>query len=291
MTLIKIYSSSRCHGVAYCSTTCAKNCWKTHKKICKPSFAHIRRSILYLSSRYNITIDPTSSPPSDKPSLDLLSEASGTGFCGTMFDPTGKFSLITLTEYGQPTDTIKFTNVSDLEPPLRFLMTCGPLADITVAKGCVDEVIQMLNGALEKLRMKAVHFTPLEWAAKRGNATIVDWLCTDERTKSLIHEGCPVGWACYTGRVEIARQLVMYGADAAKTDNVLFSHSPPLLVAAENGQLEAMKYLVEELSHDINMVGPHGRGILESITSSPNWRELEGHREAYMWANSKLGRN
>lgn len=247
---------------------------------------------MYLSSKYNITIDPVSSSPSNRPSLGLLSEATGTGFCGTMLNPEPRqLSWITLTEHGQPTDIVEFRSASDLEPPLRFLMACGPLADITVAKDCVDEVIQILNGALEKLRAKAVNFTPLEWAAKRGNTAIVDWLCTDERTKSLIHEGCPVGWACYTGRVEIARKLVMYGANAAKTDQVLFSHGPPLLVAAENGQLEAMKYLVEELGQDINVVGLHGRGIIESITCSPNWRELEGHREAYLWAKRKLGRN
>lgn len=146
----------------------------------------------------------------------------------------------------------------------------------------------MTGGDICKLKMKVVMFTPLEWAAKKGNADIVEWLCTDDRTKSLIHEGCSVGWACYTGQVDIARKLVAYGADPTKTNRVLFYDCPPLLVAAENGKLEAMKYLVDELGQDINMVGPSRRNIIDSITSSPNWNEIEDHRNSHEWAMNRM---
>jgi len=49
--------------------------------------------------------------------------------------------------------------------------------------------------------------------------------------------GSPVGWACYTGQLEIAKSLVRMGADAAATDAVLWGGLPPLLVAAQNGQV------------------------------------------------------
>jgi ankyrin repeat protein len=58
--------------------------------------------------------------------------------------------------------------------------------------------------------------------------------------------GSPIGWACYTGQVEIAQMLVSYGADPGKTDIVLFWSLPPLLLAAQNGKLEALKFLVDE---------------------------------------------
>ena len=64
-----------------------------------------------------------------------------------------------------------------------------------------------------------------------------------------MYEGCPDGWASYTGQVEIARKLVAFGADSKTTDYVIFYNCPPLLLAAENGQLESMKFLVEELRH------------------------------------------
>jgi hypothetical protein len=45
-----------------------------------------------------------------------------------------------------------------------------------------------------------------------------------------------------------------------KKDNMFyFTICSPLLLAAENGQLESMKFLVNELGHDIKMVGPTGR--------------------------------
>ena len=281
--------------MAYCSTECARSCWRAHKKDCRPSSAHIKRSILHLASKYDIVIDPVSPATNNSPNAGgLLSEATGTGCCGSLLSSTpGQPSIISLTEQGQAPGVgkvIQFRNPLELEPPVRFLLACGPLANIGIARDCVDEVIRMTNGQLSKLRMQCVQFSPLDWAAKRGNADIVEWLCTDDRTKSLIDEGAPVGWACYTGQVDIARKLVAHGADATKTDNVCFWNCPPLLMAAENGQLNAMKYLVEELGQDINMVGPSGRNVIESITTVPHWREIEGHRESHEWASRMMGR-
>ena len=96
-------------------------------------------------------------------------------------------------ELPNPANTIKFRSMSELDPPIRFLLACGPLGDINVARGCIDEVISMIGGDICKLRMKSVLFTPLEWAAKKGNFDIVEWLCTDDRTKSLLPRGVP-GW-------------------------------------------------------------------------------------------------
>ena len=145
-----------------------------------------------------------------------------------------------------------------------------------------------MRGNLNNLRVPQVGFTALEWASKKGNIDTVKWLCEDERTKGMIDIGCPVGWAAYTGQVEIMRFLVAEGADPAKTDAVLWSGLQPLLVAAQNGQLEAMKYLVNECDQDITMKDRSGRDLLKSISDAPNWRDVPGHVEAHKWAKKML---
>ena len=117
----------------------------------------------------------------------------------------------------------------------------------------------------------------------KGNKDIVEWLCSDERIKCFINEGCPVGWVCYTGQVEIGRKFVALGADSKKTTCSILQSSPSLL-AAENGQLESMKILAEELGHEIKMVGPTCRNNFECIKSVPHWNEIEGHDISVRWA-------
>lgn len=117
------------------------------------------------------------------------------------------------------------------------------------------------------------------------------WLLTDPRTASLVHSGAPVGWACYTGRVEIARLLVSYGASSHATDDAMYSHRPPLLLAAENAQLESMRWLVEEQGHDIRTVrsATDNRGVLDALRHvSSAAMEDPGRRRCIQWARSML---
>ena len=111
---------------------------------------------------------------------------------------------------------------------------------------------------------------------------------TDERTKSLIHIGCPIGWAGYTGQIEIMRLLVSHGADPGKTDPVLWSETPPLMVAAQNGQLDALKFYVDECKQDVGMIDQHGKNILKHIESSPSWRDMPPHKACHKWAKTLL---
>jgi len=183
---------------------------------------------------------------------------------------------------------IHFRDFSELPPSLRFLVCCGPLPQLDLVQQCVNDAIISCNGTFHQLRFPEVGFTALEWAAKKGNLDIVKWLCTDGRTKDLIHVGCPVGWAGYTGQVEIMRQLVSYGADPSKTDNVFWCSTPPLFVAAQNGKLEALKFYVAECKQDIGMVDEEGKNVLKHIELSPNWRELDDHVETHKWAKALL---
>jgi len=184
--------------------------------------------------------------------------------------------------------SLAFKTLEDLPPVMRFLLTCGPLPELNVAKSCLQEALDEVGGDLNKLRVPNIGFTALEWASKKGNLAAVKWLCSDERTKPMVSIGCPVGWACYVGRIQIARVLVEAGADPGSTDDVLFNRVPPLLLAAQNGRLEALKYLVEECGQNIRMTDHEGRDILRSIKDSTNWRDLPDHVECHKWAKKML---
>lgn len=242
------------------------------------------------------------------PSPCVLSEVSGTGMMSILwnypgistisfppFDPSLSASKSEMTMVATQTvakirreGTISFLMFSQLPPRLRFVITCGPLPDLDVAKSSLDEALASVGGHVDKLRFDKVQFTALEWAAKKGNMEIVKWLCTDERTKGLVSIGCPIGWACYTNRIEIARYLVSCGADPGKTDVVLFNHVPPLLLAGQNGHLEAMQYLVDECGQDIHMRDTAGRDVIGNISDATNWREIPGNVECHKWAKKKL---
>ena len=235
----------------------------------------------------------------------IFSEVSGTGSVQICWCP-GSIHSIHLNNVTDPSTTIAereyashhsdrskqraipFTDFSHLTPPMRFLVCCGPLPQLNLVQQCVNDAIISCNGTFNELRFPAVGFTALEWAAKKGNMDIVNWLCTDERTKDLIHTGCPVGWAGYTGQVEIMRKLVSYGADPSKTDDVLWCGIPPLLVAAQNGKLSSLKFYVDECKQDIGLVDSEGNNVLKHIELSHNWRELEDHIECHKWAKALL---
>jgi hypothetical protein len=79
-----------------------------------------------------------------------------------------------------------------------------------------------------------------------------------------------------------------YAADPSKTDDVLWCGTPPLFVAEENGQLEALKFYVSECKQDIGFVDNKGYNILKNIELVQNWRELDDHIESHKWAKALL---
>ena len=117
--------------------------------------------------------------------------------------------------------------------------------------------------------------TALEWACRRGNAAVVRFLmdeaggmvnplgkdgcsehCSagDDKYK-FVCPFCPLAWACYTNELGIAKMLVEeYGACPAgveKTYNIPITH-----LAAENGSLHCVQYLVDTLGY-VCMHFPH----------------------------------
>ena len=138
------------------------------------------------------------------------------------------------------------------------------------------------------LRVPSLGLTALEWAAKKGNIDVVEWLCTDERTRFLVNTGSPIGWACYVGRVECAKALLRHGADPTATDAVLWGGVPPLLAAAQNGQLEALKWLVGEAGVDLRVTDHKGRGAVHHVKMAARWQDMPDHVECLAWITKNL---
>jgi hypothetical protein len=271
----------RCQCFSYCSRKCQKACFKSHKKICskiagEPAF----KARLY---------KPRSTLPT-KPST--FSEVSGIGKASIFWSATeGSPNFVMYgNDYASDAgEKLQFDDLKELTPLMRFLLTCGPLPSLAIAKSSLDEAMQMVGGdPTSQLRMPGAGFTALEWAAKKGNKSTVEWLCNNSRTKSLVRVGSPVGWAAYTGQTDIMRLLVTFGADPGATDAVLWSFQPPLLVAASNGKCESVKYLVEECGQKIGMKNPRGEGVLATVEEAPNWRALDDHKKTHKWAKKRL---
>ena len=123
----------------------------------------------------------------------------------------------------------KFSQLSDLPPPMAFLVACGAANDTNQARKTLDEHHDAALRDVTQLRLPGAGFTALDWAARKGNFEIAQWLATDARTRGLTRTGAPVGWACYTNHVELAKMLVGYGADVHATDVVFWTHAHALM--------------------------------------------------------------
>ena len=141
---------------------------------------------------------------------------------------------------------------------------------------------------MDRLLAPGVGFAALEWAAKKGRKEIVDWLCIDERTLELVHLGCPIGSAGYTGQVDIMRYLKEWGADPMRTDYVLWGNTHPMMVAGQNGELGAIQFYVNECEQEVGMVDQHGKTLLDHIEGVTNWRVIPHHVASHKWVKKML---
>eukprot|EP00980_Cylindrotheca_fusiformis_P026631 scaffold16700_cov119-Cylindrotheca_fusiformis.AAC.1 len=289
-------------GAAYCNAQCQKKHWKTHRPNCSRVSVQVQKQL----DEMNATLDDGASCPvaeresesSSLPAPGNIGDNSGLGSIAVVWNPGFTSCVhkrpmsIAETLRGpqrRPMNSVgdgivEFNDLTDLPPTLRFLLCCSLLPQLDVAKACVSEAIQLCNGDIGKVRAPNLEFTALEWAAKRGNTEIVKWLCTDERTKPLVDIGCPIGWASYAGNVEVMQLLVRYGADPRKSDRYCFDYLPPLMLAGMGGQLEALKFFVNDCKQDIRMVDGRGWNVLKHTMGTPNWQDSPGHVAVLNWA-------
>lgn len=304
--------------------------WPDHKAHCKQVAAlkSIAKELKATGSNLELR-GPSQYRLDDWRSKDMIiSDTSAIGCLNTSWMPSRGSSKLHLSWFGPKfkvvkSETIEFRKLSDLEPVLEFLLSCGPLPDLANAQRILPEALKYLDDYRPQsssdsaclMMIQPMGHNALEWAAKKGcvakpahthptllspphapptyrNLDIVKWLLTDPRTASLVHSGAPVGWACYTGRVEIAKLLVSHGASSHATDEAMYFHRAPLLMAAENGKLEAMRWLVEEQGHDIRTVqstSDGDRGVLDALRDvGPAAMEDPDRRRCIQWARRML---
>jgi hypothetical protein len=193
-----------------------------------------------------------------------------------------------------------FTDVDELYPIDQFLLSCGSLEIIERAKTALPYALHQLSisglkpdGSLPNIgdiTVRGYNLNALEWAARRGNHSIAEWLATDSRTKVMLtrSDSTPVAWACYTNKIELAKMLVKHGADSHTTTEVVFDYTPPSHLASKNGQLIALKYLVEECGHDIHECDTFGEDIRASLRRNNKvWASSAGCVAADEYAKSK----
>ena len=236
---------SRCQNVRYCSSKCQKADWKVHKVRCKALRAQ----------RVRVKAKQKADP---RPTTNMYSAASGTGFACLLRGERNSFMCGT-----NPGDNPQdFELLSDLGVVDGFCLACGPYDDLEFAKRAVAE-----HGTLIITRsvLPGVGFRPLDWAARCGNFEIAEWLLTTAPECAAI--GTPVGWACYTNKVKLAKMLVAHGADDRATSPVLFTNRSPLAVACENAQLLAIQWLINERGYDA--AGSRCLAYLESAGKTP----------------------
>ena len=179
---------------------------------------------------------------------------------------------------GKPDQVLKLQ-----PPPVETLVE----VDVPACTRLSADVMGRDVVGLGQLRAPGVGLTALEWAAKRGNFEIAEWLSTDERSRVLVHTGAPVGWACYEGHVELARMLVSHGADPMATDVVLWRAMPPILAAASKGQEASVRFLHEEMGASIHTTDEHSLGILHHIHGPEDWEQRENHVATDTYARAR----
>ena len=111
----------------------------------------------------------------------MISDTSAFGFLNTSWMPSRGSSKLALSWFGPKlkvvkSETIEFRKLSDLEPVLEFLLSCGPLPDLANAQRILPEALKYLDEYRPQsssdsaclMMIQPMGHNALEWAAKKG---------------------------------------------------------------------------------------------------------------------------
>ena len=135
------------------------------------------------------------------------------------------------------------------------------------------ELLETIDAAkMATFRIPGCQLTLLEMAARCGRADVTRLIV--RRCPALVTTGGPVAWAASSGQLGIMRELIHAGANPATEK--MHDGETALHHAAENGQLGAVQYLIEELGMSPLTLDEHGydvvcilpTGMVETLASS-----------------------
>lgn len=313
----KLMKCSRCEIIFYCSSICQKAAYPEHKLVCG-KLKEGRKN----SKKEKNTVnkgDFSISEASGTGSFFLEYHPGPRGF--SILNYSGELRWVE--EPGQffATDAAEERAKRLLGP--KFSMFCRTLREESLqlagalkrlemftsvdelnaidqrAKKTLPYVLHQINiscmnpnGTIPNIgdiTVRGYNLNALEWASRRGNFEITEWLATDSRTKVMLNrsDSAPVAWVCYTNQVELASMLVKHGTDLHATYSSVFDHKPPAHLAGENGQLLTVKFLIEECGHAIHECDTDGQDIRVLLqrnnkvcASSPGCIEVDNYTKS-----------
>jgi ankyrin repeat protein len=159
----------------------------------------------------------------------------------------------------------------------------GPLVSAAF-KGHLQLVKYLVEEAAADVRCTGPNgSTTLMLAAGGGHIDVVDYLRgrQDIDMDAISATGdSALGFACLNGHLEVVKLLVAAGARVNPQEN---SGWQPLVAAASGGQLQVVKYLVEEAGADVRWADPDGKTAL-------NMAADEGHGDVADYLQEAISR-
>ena len=129
-------------------------------------------------------------------------------------------------------------------------------------------LINGLNGSnvtLNDIRFPGSYLNGLEIATRKGHYELIEFLITDIIFKphflsldieSSEFPNVSIAWALYVNRIDIVKLLINNGCNPMATSHYLYGYLPGFFLAAQNLSFDAIKYCIEELNFDVNMMIP-----------------------------------
>ena len=218
--VVKLLKCARCKNTAHCSREYQGAAWPVHKRTGKEMKAARKKEQQAGSTK---ATPKEGAAESQKPTSAMHVDATAVG------------SVCVFVSYGEAPCMMIFTSRCDQQVPpqmvfklsdvdsgvgpvpneLNLLLSCGTIPSLTRVKRLLDDISRMVEQHgdpflrnIQQLRLPGAGCTPLEWAARKGNFEIAEFLCKHTVTAATVKIGAPV--ACRVG--------LLHGPGGARQD-------------------------------------------------------------------------
>jgi len=168
----------------------------------------------------------------------------------------------------------------DFSPRWQFILSCGFLPDLDRLHRLRPAIVRLIRDSPNQrlclaadvpahIKIPGVGMTVLEQAFWKGHIAIAKFFDRLWRRNGVPTEPwhpracglpCPLAWACYTNKLELIKILIRCGAEPAGVEESF--GMPATHIAAMNGSLHCVQYLIDKLGQDPLRLDVHGRTVL-----------------------------